>query len=775
MNVIRPQQRLKNSEKDKEWKESNVVYWAGRTNLYPVVNSDAIALYAAAAGKLDESVYTYVTNPLNTARPELKGYPAKMRNIDILSPNIQTLIGELSQRFFNPIVVALNSDLQSKKEKKEYELRIDQLKRDFVNGLVQMGLVPEQISQTPLPDSIINKTVSNLKDQLAIMGQQAITFILQDKNINRIRSKTFYDFIVLSRFFTYKDVRDNDIVYDWISPLEMSFTNTPNIDDVEDSEAVKRGVTLPMTQIMDMFSDVEGFQEIIPELEQRLSTIGYNTIYPGIITDVLRGDLNQPFTAENEGLFVEHVNWTSMKMLKRVKGTDMFGNNYKEDYDEDYVTLPNEEVEEFWVNEKWEGYRLDGKYILGVQAIPFQRGTYDNPNKCKNLYNGRIFMNNYIIPQSILEKGIVYQIKYNIVHYNLEMTINKNLDKITIFPVGILPKKEGQDEFTAMYYAKAMGIIFVDDTNPSTIQALQYMRSIDMSLNTYIKDMYGLLQQIKSDWDESVGISRQRKGETMASDGKAVTEEAIFRSSIISEEFFRQHEETIVKDLQGLMDLSKVAWANGKKGAYVDSDYKNVEFELDPTVYCFSDHQIFIENSAKVAKELDMMKAQLGNIAQQTNNLGILPRIAQATNLSKLTEQIDEIEAKFHQQQQAQVDAENQLKSAQLESEEKDRQLEIYKIDENNDTKYEVALLQSEATVLGFGKGEEGVTDVTLLDEMAFKREELLNKLNVEREKIAESRNKRIEEAKIDRENMKNDEKIANINAKHRKKANKQK
>lgn len=768
MNLTRPEQRLPLSKKDKDWKEKNVIYWAGRTNLYPVVNSDAVVLYAAAAGKMDESVYTYITNPLNMTKDNLKGYPAKMRNIDILSGNIQTLMGELSNRLFNPMVIAVNSNIESIREEKEYEMLIQQLKQEFVNGLVREGLAPESIAQTPLPDSIIRKTVSNLKDQLAIMGQQAIDLILKDKEIDKIRRKTLYDFIVLSRFFTYRDVQYNDLVYNWISPLEISFTNTPNIDFVEDAEAVKRAVTLPMSEVMDMFSDDKDFQRILPELEQKIATVGYQSVYTGITTDILRGDMSQPFTTQTEGLFVEHVNWTSMKLMKRITGKDMFGNKYVEDYDEFYEPTEFEDCYEYYVNEKWEGYRLDGKHILGVQAIPFQRGTFDNPNKCKNLYNGKIFMNNYIVPQSIIEKGIVYQIKYNIVHYHLEKIIAKNKDKILTLPLGIVPQKEGWDEFTMMYYADAHGYLFMDETNPQVMQSLQYMKTIDMSLTQYIKEMYGILRQIKEDWDEAVGISRQRKGQSMASDGKAVTEEAIFRSSVISEEFFRQHEETIVKDLQCLLDMSKVAWSEGKKGAYVNSDLKTVYVDIDPSVYRNSDLGIFVENSSRATKQLQMMQQEIGTIAQQTQDFGILPRIARATNISQLTEEIDAITARLEQQQQAQAEADNALRAAELEEKEKDRQLKIFEIETEDETKRYLGLLQAESQALSFQEGAEGTQDAVKLQEFAIKQQELFAKIKVEQDKIIESRNKRIQDAQIARENMANDLAIANKNAKNR-------
>jgi len=644
MNLSRPKQRVSKAEKNTEdWQHKNVEYWCGRTNFYPMSRTDAFVLHQACAGKLDEGLYTYVTNPLNMDRPELKGYPSKIRNIDIISPNIQRLMGELSQRYFNPMVVAINSLMKDRKDDLEYKLTLDKLKRDFVNGLIAQGILPEDIAQTPLPQEIINKQVSNLQNELSLMGQHALNIIMRDNKIDQIRRETLYEFIVLGRFITYKRVNGDELEYECISPVEISFINTPNLRYIQESEAVKRTVMKTMSEIMDTFYNVDGFQDIVEELEQELAVVGFQSVSGGITSDMLRGmvtgNFNNTMNQQIEGLIVEHVQWSSMALIKKVKGIDEFGNTYVEYYDEDYEPLPTEEVEEKWVKEEWEGYRIANKWILGVQPIPQQRGTFSNPNKAVKEYNGRVFGNNYIIPESIGEKGIVYQIKYNITHYHLEKVLNKNKDKITFFPLGLIPQKEGWDEFTVMYYADAHGYFFLDETNPQAISAMQYMKVLDMSLYQYIKELYGVLRAIKEDWDDAIGFNRQRKGQQMASDGKAVTEEALYRSSTATEELYRQHEDVILEDLNGLLALSKAAWREGKKGTYATSKFKEAYYEIDPTIYPLIEFGVVCENSSKNQKELEMMKAQLGNVAQQTQQLSILPRIAAATNIVELTKE----------------------------------------------------------------------------------------------------------------------------------------
>jgi hypothetical protein len=765
MNLSRPKQKVSRKEKNtEEWKNKNVEYWCGRTNFYPMSRTDAFILHQACAGKLDESVYTYVTNPLNMDRPELKGYPSRIRNIDIISPNIQRLMGELSQRFFNPMVVAINSLIKNKKEDLEYKLTLEKLKRDFVNGLIAEGVLPEDIAQTPLPQEIIDKQVSNLQNELSLMGQHALNVIMRDNKIDQIRRETLYEFIVLGRFVTYKRVNGEELEYECISPVEISFINTPNLRYIQESEAVKRTVMMTMSEILDTFYEVEGFHEIVGELEKELAVVGFQSVSGGITSDMLRGmvtgNFNNMMNQQIEGLIVEHVQWSSMALIKKVKGIDPFGNEYVEYYDEDYIPLPTEEVEEKWVKEEWEGYRIANKWILGVQPIPYQRGTWSNPNKAVKEYNGRVFGNNYIIPESIGEKGIVYQIKYNIAHYHLEKVLNKNKDKITFFPLGLIPQKEGWDEFTVMYYADAHGYFFLDETNPQAISAMQYMKVLDMSLYQYIKELYAILRAIKEDWDDAIGFNRQRKGLTMASDGKAVTEEALYRSSTATEELYRQHEDTILEDLNGLITLSKAAWRNGKKGTYLNSKFKEVYYEIDPTIYPLVEYGVVCENSSKNQKELEMMKAQLGNIAQQTQQLSILPRIAAATNIVELTKELDMLEQKLMEQQQANLEAEQAAKQMELSLKERELNLKQYDIDTEDARERELKAMELEVDLLLNDANSNGIPDEIRVnnDQMIqLKREEILAKIQIEREKLAEAREKRKSDERIEIEKLKKD------------------
>lgn len=777
--LTRPPQRVSDKKKNtKAWKENNTNYWIGRCNTTFFNLKELLVLYKAAAGILDEADYTYITNPFATDNPKLKGYPSRMRNIDIISPVLNTLWGELSDRYFKPQVVCLNEDIVNKKLQEDYQVTLDYLKQEFVNGLVAKGLAPEEIAKQQLPEDLERKLKSNVKLEYSKLGQNSLEYIRQFNEVDKIRRKTFYDRMVCSRHFTFRDILNEDTEYNWISPFELSYVSSPNIDAIEDSEAVTRTTKMSIPQVIDKFKGMDGFtKEIIDELEINISSVTMpDDIAPRIAEgQVLLSKLfnSNPSSTSINGILVQHVNWTSMKCMYHVTGkNEITGEPYSYEVDEDYIFSENEEWEEYWINEKWQAYRINSKYVVGAEAIPYQRGTMNNPSKCKNQYNGGIFGNNYIIPQSHVEKGLVYQIKYNIVHYLMEKVMAKNKDKLTILPLGLVPEKEGMDMFKMMYYGDAHGFLFIDETNEKAMSALQYVKVLDMGLSTYIEQAYKMLNNIKEDWKESVGVNRQRMGNSFASDGKAVTEEAIHRGSIISEEFFMQHEELIMKDLQCLLDLSKVAWQNGKKANFMSSDFKLVDLKIDPTVYQNLDMAIFAKNSGDERRKVDSFRSIIGTIAQNTNNFSILGRILDADNMAKLIEDMDELEAKIEQNTQAQQQAENNIEIAKEEGKEKDRQLKIYEIDEDNKTEHEGDLIDAQTKLfLGskFSDGDldnDGELDVTEIAKLDEGRRQHYDKLQLERETLRKQNNIDKEKLKVEREKMANDLKIAKMRPK---------
>ena len=298
---------------------------------------------------------------------------------------------------------------------------------------------------------------------------------------------------------------------------------------------------------------------------------------------------------------------------------DVYGNPVEYEIDRSFKPRPDEKVTWYWVSQVHEGYRIDNRYYKELRPIPFQRGTMDNPSNCKHPYNGLCYSSKHTRSVSLVEKMVPYQILYNIVKYRLEVTMAKNKDKIIPFPVGLVPDEEGWDLFTTMYYADATGYLFYDETKKEAIQAMQYMKVLDASLNQYISFIQQYLVSIKEELEEFIGITRHRKGQQMASEGKGVTQQSIFQSSVITEELFARYEEFQRRELQGFLDISKVAWIKGKRAQYVGNDMKINFLNINPEQYAEAEFGVFVKTSKKEAEKLEALKGNGAGFRSKSN------------------------------------------------------------------------------------------------------------------------------------------------------------
>lgn len=723
--MMKPKQRVPQSVKNTpEWKNENIRYFYGNCSGRSMTKAEVTRLFKLAAGYLEENEYLYVTDPLGVRnRPALAGHPGEVKNMDIISPMLMLLMGEKTKRPNQYTVFAKNSDFPSEKSKRQFELWEKNIHLMFVNEMIKLGLyVPGQTDeqgqpiQEPQSPEEIQMNLSSMSDWMAIQGQEALEYIRYNNELDRNFRKGFYDWMVTNSTFSYKDVRYDDIVYEIVPTVEIEWLGSPSLDFIEDGDAVKRTQYQPINWIIDNLRDIDGMTEdILKDLES------YGTGYKDMTTqkmfsqtEVFYGRMfgtNHGYTAvSGDNIEICHLVWKSSQLIKRVTGTGPLG-EYTYDYDEDYTPIEGETIKEIWFSQNYEGYMLGGKHILGVQPIPISRVSMSNESVCKLPYNGRIFHSREVKAKSPVQKLEVYQKKYNIVYHFLDKVMNKNKDKFTILPLSLIPNKPGWDELTTMYYADATGFLFVDDSDPRTMQSLQYVKVLDMALSQYIEFIHRHLDQIKADAEEVMGINRQRKGESMASDAVTNNQQSVVRSVISTEEMFVEYDEFEEKELQGLIDISKFAFVEGKKSTYISSDGKVKYLDIIPESYCNSDFGVFVKNGGKEAEKLREFKQSAFAFAQNQMKPSLVAEIVDADSLGKLVADLKQAEQQLEQMQQQAQETEQQQAQAEtmLEAQKHDDDMsyKYYKVDADNLTKREIAFtapvvtgqgLQSEAT-----------------------------------------------------------------------------
>ena len=350
-------------------------------------------------------------------------------------------------------------------------------------------------------------------------------------------------------------------------------------------------------------------------------------------------------------------------------------------------------VEWFWVNEVWEGTRIDGRIFININPIANQRLSLDNYSTCKLPINGRRYSDVNTENISLVSLGIPYQLTYNIYKYRMELAIARSKDIIAQFDINMIPKKWDMDKF--MYYVEGTGIAWVDYNKEGIQLNPQHQSVMDMSIKT-IDQYIGLLESIMLEWEKLSGVNRQRQGQIGSYEGKAASQQAIVQSSHITEDIFKKFNRLEERDMQALLDYSKEAWHTGKKTSFVMPDGTQEFLSLDTIEHMESNYGIFVTDSGKEQEKFDAVKVLAQSMVQNGVPASTVAEMIDADSFAVIKKKIKEAEKEMQDLQAKQQEAQNQIEQGKLEGAREQRENENMNKEKDRETQIKVAMIHAE-------------------------------------------------------------------------------
>jgi hypothetical protein len=688
-----PKQRIPLKQKTEKWRKECVDAFI---NLSKFGLSDRRSrlktLYEYYNGNIHDDDYKYVLKPYGKTRAN---FPSKLRNYPIIKPIIDLLLGEKSKRPLNFTVTVKNADSVSQKEEAKKQALLVQVQKMYMNELAKNPDFNFEEQEVQLPQQIQEEFDRSYVDNRAIIGQKSINYIMHQEEVHDKFQKAFFHYLVTGEVYSHKGVRRKEPFYEILNPLDIDYDKDPDLEFVEDGDwAIVRKFCHAST-IIDTFGDYLKPEQVLelenPKHESTESYLLYRSEASGADGNIARNRLIEVVT----------VYWKSRKRIGFVEYTDENTGMLEMLQVEEGYRMPedmkkaNAKLKWEWVNEVWEGTKIDGRFYIRMSPIANQRTSLDNPSICKIPVNGRKYSDINAENISLVSLGIPFQLNYNIFKYRMELAIARSKDIIAQFDINMIPKKWDMDKF--MYFVEGTGIAWVDYNKEGIQLSPQHQSVLDMSIKT-IDQYLGLLESIMQEWEKISGVNRQRQGSIGTYEGKATSQQAIVQSSHITEDIFRKFSRFEQRDLQGLLDYSKEAWITGKKAMYVMPDMNTQFLELDAFQHMESEYGVFISDTGRDQDKLEQAKGLAQSMIQNgtpasavldlfdtENYTGIKDKITKAENAQKELDQA--------QQQAQQAAAIEQQKTQQMQvkqqaiDSEKDRQLAI-----------ELALIKAEAS-----------------------------------------------------------------------------
>ena len=678
-----PRQRIPLSQKTKKWREECVEAYINLSKFGVSERRSYLkSLYDYYNGVIDEQDYRYVLKPYGKTR---NNFPSKLRNYPIIKPIIDLLLGEKAKRPLNYTVTVKNSDSISIKEEEKNRKLLEVASAMFLRNVAPEEMQGDQPPQQP--KQLMDEFTRSYVDRRAIKGQAAINYIMQDQEMSDKFQKGFFHYLVTGEVYSHKGVVRNEPFYDILNPLDIDYDKDPDIEFVEDGDWSMVRKYAHASTVVDIFGEYLTDEQILelenPQQAAADSYLLYRAEASGSDENIYRNRLIECVT----------VYWKSRKRIGFLSFPDPNTGVMEEEVVEEKFRLSGEmkemgaKIRYEWVNEVWEGTRIDGRFFVNINPLSNQRTSLDNPSRCKLPINGRKYSDINSDNISLVSLGIPFQLNYNIFKYRMELAIARSKDIIAQFDINMIPKKWDMDKF--MYFVEGTGIAWVDYNKEGIQLSPQHQSVLDMSIKT-IGQYLQLLESIQLEWEKISGVNRQRQGGIGPYEGKAASQQAIVQSSHITEDLFRKYSRFEQRELQGLLDYSKEAWVNGKKGMFVMPDNTVETLDIDSIQYMESEYGVFVSDSGRDQDKLDQARALGQSMVQNGVPASAVLDMFDTENFTGLKDKIQKAEAaqkeletaqKQAQQQQAQQQAQIQQQQMEMQSldKDKDRQVEIEK------------------------------------------------------------------------------------------------
>lgn len=676
----KPLQRLSYSDKvrdNKQWFKDNMDYGIKSANFSSTgtANSGTASEYTnyrVYNNEIPLEWFNYVTNPLNTQVERYKKFPARIRPCNIIKPSVDLYIGEYLKRPSKYTVINTSDEAANSYLEGLREAMYSSVRQRYIMELVSAGQIdPEEVGNMslddiPLPQEVEKEYKKSYVDSIADKAFGALNHASNELNFDKIFLDLLKDYAVDGKCFSYKGIHPDskDLIYERVNTGDIIMDKSPDKSYGEDGTYAIRRKLIDLADLIDLHYDsldpevIEG----IDALTSSGTTGSSSSLYSGLNT-----------LASDGKFYLYHYTWKSLEKIGILSYFDEFGQVQSMEVDESYSPDKDlgESVEWIWRTAWFEGRYIEidslisskvrsneGKSLdlyFDLRRVAIQRNDLNHTSANKCPYNSVYYSNTNSNPISLVSVGIPHLMVATILDYRIELTIAKSKGKITFFNKTLIADNEDEDEEKFMYYAEAMGWGFFDPSvTGAKMGGVTPVHSADMSLFKDIKELINIKESIKQDYDDLLGITRQRKGEITSSDSVGGAQLASLNSSTISEYFFKTFEDFKETELQGLLDHVKYAYSTGKKSLYFNSEKRQQILELDEGDFAYSELGIHISTDPKELQKVEQFKANSQAFAQNGSRPETLAEILESDTMSDILsvlENAKEVEMRIAEKQ----------------------------------------------------------------------------------------------------------------------------
>ena len=702
-----------------DWWKINMDYWYNiAVQQYSYNKRTVVPNYELVKGILRRSDFYNedTNNDIKTFTEQIMQHqdlPAFVKHYSILTPVINDLVGELSKRPDNAFVKAFDADSQSEELQFKTDilqkLIIDTAKQAVALKAAQQGIEMTLEQEEQMTQEKAKQDLSSYSSMAEKWGARVLDFMKMRFNMKEKSEDAFRDLLIAAKqfFHIYEDTSQFGFNIEVLNPRNVWYLTRqdekyisdpldPNVGAyacgsvhiMEFSELIsKMGNMLTQSEIEHMRDlSQQGYlltgrkSNLVAPAKAGWNSVQYDTYDPAVLQyrRLIEGDMqeNKDELKDLLGLtssaaiygnkfLVVRAYWCSKKKIGKLSFVDEEGAEQTMLVDETYKSgmHPTQIALEWgWINQWYQGVKI-GMDIYHVKPLEI----LDYCPILGAIYEGK----NVQRAPSLVDQMKPYQMLYNASMNQLFRLLEKDMGKVMVMSIRHIPVPKDGDYQDALEVweneAREKGVMFVDDSPENTKGASSFNQfsAQDMSRSQEIQARYNLAVQMRAECWKLVGISEQRMGEMRATETATATNSALTQSYAQTEPLFAQHEYTLNKVYQALLDAALFIQSSKPEStiSYISTEGENCFVQMNGADLKLRELGVFVTSRAEDAQNFKEFRM----LSQAMLQNGASPYEISILYATKSMRKMQEIYKNLKDQQDQFQQAEQQQKQQQLE------------------------------------------------------------------------------------------------------------
>jgi hypothetical protein len=698
-------------KQDKEWYEDMLDYYV---DLGKNLNDKNVTRNSldASKGIIPKDAFDEVLNQINDKNMELKIEELNiLDDVDIITPIKERYMGEFikTPNFYTVTVQSEDIVLGVKAKVQEsiFNVLIAKLQiklKTMMNQMKQQNL-PEEEVQKQIENINIKEEVERIKQEYfekeASKAKQIVEFFSAEARLEEKFMQLFYYFFATEEVYVKFDPKVNHLDMEIINPVDYYRIPTRNNIFVEDDEAGIIIYRKSIKDILDEFGDeltkddITYLESLLGRVEDTILTIPVNMIESRYVSNTaMFSNIKQKLGTNKESVFANNINAVDtyeiyFKTKRRVgrlryydingvSQTRLVGDTYELDVENGDI-----ELEWYWEDEIWKGYRFGGESGNGAgvyikpKPILVQRDELSILNSAKLPIVGvgslLYEFGRKPIPARMLSHQAFYIILTN--KYRNEMA--KFHGFVNLIAESILSDSDEFSQKSRLEYMFKDNLLIFNDAEVD-VNILQALRTIgNEGQASYIQTIGQMRDAIKAEAWDLANMNAERFGQIDVKGGMGNTQEAIRRVSTGSTLLFTMFDMFKERVYQAISDYGRIVYIDGIKTDFMDKNKNVIELDVNHEELISSEMGIHFTTNYLEREKLDMIRnAVVSNSVQTGNTLDAINALNEndleslkvhAEKLQKLKEQREEQMAKQEQDAKKYIeDKKQEVEAAKL-------------------------------------------------------------------------------------------------------------